>query len=318
MKRILLLTATLGFISSINAQNPIIIAQCDFDGIINNCVFHFDTTAQNIWQIGTPQKPFFGNAFSFPKALQTDTINPYPANNQSEVILKFANNTSSITDWTVTTLSFWHKYQTVLLSDFGRITYSLDNGVTWFAMKDTYNVQGTSGYNYDFFGWDASLLEIPDISIPENEVTGTSSTWVYSQFTWQWYLPVTNVRGFTPDTIDVKFEFNSDSNFDNMDGWIIDNILIQEALYSGINEPHINSYDLQVYPNPASTAIDFNLSGNEIPESGLLTDLQGRVVKRFNISKSHGHLDLDVSKGSYFFSLLTKSGNTFSRLVLIQ
>ena len=40
-------------------------------------------SANNIWQIGVPQKTFFNSSYSLPNAIVTDTLNNYPINNYS-------------------------------------------------------------------------------------------------------------------------------------------------------------------------------------------------------------------------------------------
>ena len=42
----------------------------------------------NIWQIGTPTKTIFNSVYSMPRAIVTDTLNPYLANDTSVFIVK--------------------------------------------------------------------------------------------------------------------------------------------------------------------------------------------------------------------------------------
>ena len=41
-----------------------------------------------LWQIGSPDKTIFTEAFTLPNAIVTDTANPYPTNANSSFILK--------------------------------------------------------------------------------------------------------------------------------------------------------------------------------------------------------------------------------------
>lgn len=320
MKRILLFPLAIFAWLNLVAQNPMQVAECDFDGVMVNCEFLFDTSLQNIWQIGTPQKPFFGNALSVPHAIQTDSINSYPVNNHSVFILKFANNTVDATDWNRTELSFWHKYQMNALLDSGFIDYSIDNGLTWISMKDTYNVQGTNGWFYSFFFWESPLLQTPAPSLNENVVSGISSDWVFSSYEWFWFLSVeTNRDNFTPDTMQVRFSFNTDGLFDNYDGWIIDNIKVEKQWYSGTHSPENNPGTLQLYPNPASTVASFAYTGREIPQVQQVINMHGEVVKEYYMHNHQGKILLDhVPAGNYLFRIISSSGHSAVQWLIVQ
>ncbi|MEP7127646.1 MAG: T9SS type A sorting domain-containing protein, partial [Chitinophagales bacterium] len=275
---------------------------------------------QNIWQIGTPQKTFFGNAFSLPNAIQTDTLNVYPVNNHSVFTLKFTNNIGYSVDWNRTELSFWHKYQTSALNDSGSISFSIDNGVSWIAMIDTNNVQGSNGSGYEYFYWDPPLLQTPNSYLDGNEVSGISSDWVFSAFSWFWFYGVENDRdNGTPDTILVRFNFNSDNISDNYDGWIIDNIKVQKQFYGSIIDPENISGNLHLYPNPASSHLNFALTGNEIPQVQQLINIRGEVVKEFYGHNEQGSIELsEVPKGNYFFKVITSSGHFAAQQIVVQ
>src|SRR5262245_53236893 len=72
----------------------------------DDCQIIFDTSSSNLWQICTPEKPFFGEAYSSPHAILTDTVNPYPIANHSSFILKFAHNVDNTYGWNFTGISF--------------------------------------------------------------------------------------------------------------------------------------------------------------------------------------------------------------------
>ncbi|MGB3076726.1 MAG: T9SS type A sorting domain-containing protein [Chitinophagales bacterium] len=320
MKKIFVFLFVCSSFISVRAQNPMQIAECDFDGTLINCEFSFDTAQQNIWQIGTPQKPFFGNAFSAPNAIQTDTLNPYPVNNHSAFTLKFTNNIGYAVDWNRTELSFWHKYQASVLNDAGSVSFSIDNGISWIAMVDTYDIQGANGYGYTFFYWDPPLLQTPNSSLDGNIVSGISSDWVFSSYSWYWYFSVETERdNMTPDTILVRFNFDSDGIFDNYDGWIIDNIKVEKQWYSGIHDPENISGNLHLYPNPASTDINFSLSGNEIAQVQQLINERGEVVKEYFYHNKQGKIVVnDIPKGNYLFKVITSSGHCATQQIVVQ
>ena len=320
MKGILLVLFTGCCTISLTAQNPMLIAECDFDNVFNNCLFSFDTSDQNIWQAGTPQKPFFGNALSVPHAMMTDTVNPYPVNSHAAFTLKFANNIDNAIDWNRTGISFWHKYQTNALQDSGFIEYSIDNGLTWLSMTDTNSVQGTNGYPYSAFFWDSPLMQSPLPVLKENVMSGISTDWVFSSYQWFWFLSVeTNRDNFTPDTILVRFNFDTDSDFDNYDGWIIDNIKVEKQWYSGMHEIQISAGDLQLYPNPAVNQVNFALSGREIPQVQQLINIHGEVVHEFFLHQSQGSIELNnIPAGNYLLKVITSAGHFAAQPLIVQ
>ncbi len=318
MRRFLLSFLLVSAGLQLNAQNPLDIANCDFESPVINCDFSFDPLQQNLWKTGTPQKPFFGNAWSAPNAIQTDTINSYPASSNSAFILKFNNNVEPATDWNLTSLSFWHKYQTDPLEDFGEIFYSLDQGLSWIPMTDTFGITGSGGYSYTDFHWAAYLMEAPVSSVAANRVTGISSDWVYAEYVWTWFNPVEGPRNFTPDTMYVKFVFNSDSIFDSYDGWIIDNISVKKTFWSGV-DPGNSADALQLYPNPATGYFNYALVSNEMPQVQQLINLKGQVVKEWNVHARQGTLMLnELPKGNYLFKVITREGHFSLQRILLQ
>ena len=62
-----------------------------------NDKFIIDTVnyPNNVWQIGKPQKTVFDSAYSYPNAIVTDTLNPYPVNDTSVFMIKVVSHYSS-------------------------------------------------------------------------------------------------------------------------------------------------------------------------------------------------------------------------------
>jgi len=90
-----------------------------------------DTSNQNIWQIGTPNKAFFDSAYSAKNAIITDTVNYYPIDNISYFdLLIGAFNFNDLYPWNIY-VGIKHKYDTDTLKDGGFITISYDNRTTW-------------------------------------------------------------------------------------------------------------------------------------------------------------------------------------------
>ena len=108
-----------------------------------------DTQENNIWQIGTPQKDYFDQAYSPPYAILSDTIESYGENLHSSFIV-------SVKGWSwfggsPSILTFKHKFDTDTLTDGGYIDVSYDSGESWVSIiHDTtmYNCNWTPGFGY--------------------------------------------------------------------------------------------------------------------------------------------------------------------------
>ncbi len=93
-----------------------------------------DTSAQNIWEIGTPSQYFLDSAYTFDKAIMTDTNDFYPINNVSyfDLIFDFGQFPFYYHQYNSWGLSFKHKFDTDTLKDGDFITVSFDNRSSWY------------------------------------------------------------------------------------------------------------------------------------------------------------------------------------------
>jgi len=175
-----------------------------FDNATNLYRIKIDTSVpNNKWQIGKPTKTFFTSAYSIPNAIVTDTIHPYPTNNNSVFYL----GTTIFGGWMGTTLDFFYKMDSDTLNDYGKIEISIDTGKTF------YNLLSYSQYTvYDSVG---NFIVGNGFGSPI-VFTGKSHSW-YDFNMYSNLLP-------SPDTIIYRFTFHSDAIQSNRDGWMIDNI----------------------------------------------------------------------------------------------
>lgn len=202
----------------------------------------------NVWQIGTPSKTVFNAAFSPSKAIITDTLNPYPANNHSYFDVKigafnffgFYENDMFI--------DMKHQYHTDSLSDGGYISVSYDNGATFM------NIIRDTVYNEDRPAWENLNLYNESNTLYNGEFgfSGNSDGWVNTGFAWH-YTPVINAPKPVsfPDTLILRFNFISDDLQSDKEGWMIDNIrFFAVDLGSNIDNPQLGQDLFSVYPNP--------------------------------------------------------------------
>lgn len=189
------------------------------------------TNPNNLWQIGSPQKPVFTNSFSVPNVIVTDTINPYPTNDTSSfVLVNVAEGGGFVWPHTVT---FEGQYyvNSDTLTDYGTIEFSPDNGTTWIDLiNDT-------AYT-SFYWW----------YLPKPTLTGNSNGWQ------NFYVNIANLGPIfgiqDGDTVLYRFTFISDSIQTNKDGIMFDQFQFVDYV-EGIEETQNNNL-ISIYPNPTS------------------------------------------------------------------
>lgn len=183
------------------------------------------------------------------------------------------------------------------LNDFNTILYTA-------AEESAFTGNDSTDFNsYDFFptgayvhGWNGSNM-IP----AELEYHGDSSRWTGVQ-TWH-SIDLTDYTG-----LNIYLAFHHNSTNDNMIS--IDNIRVDD--YWGIGENTINSYNLKIFPNPASEVIfaTYNLK-SESRVSFDIYDVNGKLVKSLSPAhKKSGNYSeevqiADLSNGAYSFHLKT-------------
>ncbi len=290
---------------SVNAQiQPFLgifdLDSCNFETTCQ--IFKPDTSATNVWKVGTTTKPFFGTAYSPPNALMTDTLNPYPTSNHSWFDLVLPNNMYYYLGMIV---SFRHKYQTDIGNDGGYIEVSYNQGASW------HNVIHDDTVTSPIVFASQNLYTKTDIlNNGTPAFSGTSNGWVNTSIQWVWAFPLR----FLPDTLILRFHFKSDSIQTNLDGWMIDNLLISYAdLGSDINELETGSHI--AYPNPTTGLLRIKKTGLRYETSFITVyNNQGQQVlapSRFE----NQEFELNCSEwpnGLYFFQVYTKGTKTSS------
>jgi len=228
-----------------------------------------DTTSHhhNSWQIGRPNKTVFDSAYSWPNALVTDTLNPYPTNDTSVFILKLRNYypTTSTEPWhAIAFVSFWHQLD-IDTGSKGIVEYSTDTGHTWHVVLD-------------------------------NSWTPDSTTFTHSTHKWQNYtahLP----EFYFGDTLLMRFTFISDSDTTSNDGWIIDDFHIEYWTEGASSLTAHNAYT--ICPNPVS-----NLLAITAPikiQSVAIRNTLGQMVRNEICNSPTAQVDVAELAGGVYF-----------------
>ena len=237
----------------------------------------------NDWEIGQPNKTTFQSAYSAPNAIVTKLDTSYSINDTSSfIILHVAD--MALNDYGTMWIDAVYRINSDTLTDYGTIEFSPDNGLTWIdLMTDTvYSQQGIYHwtnvkpiFSGNSSGWQSFDLWITDHNHTFNLIYG--------------------------DTVLFRFTFISDSIQTFKDGWMFDDIDINDW-YEGI--PDLNSMqgNIIIYPNPISSqavfTFDYPLKDATLTVYNLLGQ-NVRQLKNINGGKVIFN-SYNLSNGLYF------------------
>ena len=146
----------------------------------------------------------------------TDSILPYPINNNSSFTIKVPKFSPHIV---VIAIRWLQKLDIDSCTDGGVIEFSGDNGSTWQNIFYTPQIRNPNVYNV--FGYQAANVD----SLFNNQIgfTGQDSTWkdTWLCFSASWVATI--------DTLLLRYSFFSDGINNNKEGWIIDNLNIHHS-----------------------------------------------------------------------------------------
>ena len=252
----------------------------------------------NIWQIGKPLKALFSNAYSIPNAIVTDRINTYPTNDTSVFIITNIANGQGF-EWPHTVIlagQFFVNSDT--LTDYGKIEFSPDNGVTWIDMlNDTVIIDTT--YNDVWYWYNKPVL------------TGNSNQWK------DFWVNLARLGHFygvhDGDTILYKFSFISDNIQTNKEGLMFDDLHFEDWV-EGIEEIGFGLIKSKCFPNPAKNKLTilFNNKHNS-PFKIFIYNILGHEI--YNSQTNSNNVKIKVSqfnKGIYFYKLVNKKDKKFT------
>ncbi len=277
-----------------------------FDGadtlVSNSILIDMDTSASNVWQIGTPQKVIFNRAATLPNAIVTDTVNFYPTDNTSRFRIRIYNDWGG---WGIFALQWMQKLDMDAAFDGGVVEFSMDSGNTW---QNAFN----NPYVYNFYGFDPvneGMLMNGDYAF-----TGTDSTWknIWLCFDMSW-------MSVFPDTIHFRFTFTSDSVDNNKEGWLIDNMMAGITWIHTVSETEQKEY-MKVTPNPTTGKVNITAKKRDafhIIEKIELVNVEGKVVQQWGISPTRFYVDISQHpEGIYFLRIKTNITSETFKVVL--
>lgn len=285
-----------------------------FNGIhdVDSCRFEMpchlaipDTTVDNIWQRGAPQKAVFSQSYSQPNAMITDTLNTYPTNTNGSFDLRFP-----LEDYYFgmdIIIGFRHKYHTDTLTDGGFIETSYDLGNTWGNLLNDQNIQWFFSENM-YTTQDTLKGGTPGFS-------GSSNGWIHTQLELIYAFPVK----WPYDTLLVRFHFISDSIDTGKDGWMIDNILTSFAELPGAVKRHDLS-TVSVTPNPLTEFSTFRFENDAREKVTIeLTNSSGITVRTYTTHENNLVVEKGkLPKGLYLIKLIKGFQVTGTGKLMVQ
>ncbi len=263
-------------------------------------LIEIDTTAFNIWQVGSPQKEIFNSPSTSPNVMVTDTINYYPVNNVSS----FQYTIVPWTTWGILALQWTQKLDMDFGKDGGFLEFSNDGGVNWQNIFD-------NPYVYSIYGFDESNLDT--IASGEEVFTGVDSTWrdiwLCYDMSWMAYY----------DSIMVRHTFVSDSIEGNNEGWMIDNLLAHITIIHTVDEVAQEKY-LKVSPNPTTGRVNIStkkLNEFHIIERMELVNSAGDVLEAWKNIPTKFFIDINHHPdGLYYLKIQTNKKSEVVKIVL--
>ena len=248
----------------------------------------------NVWQIGQPNKTIFNSSHSAPNAIVTKLDTFYPTNDTSSFIISHIAD-MALNAYGIMWINADFKINSDTLSDYGIIEFSPDNGHTWInLMTDTLYL------HQNLYSW----------STPKPVFSGNFTGWQ------SFSIAITDHNHYFNisygDTVLWRFTFISDSVQTFKDGWMLDNIDINDW-YENVSENISRDSYAKVYPNPFSSQTI--IQTNNILKNATLTVYNSFGQQVMQLNKISGqtiifHRD-NLPSGLYFLRL-TQDNKIFS------
>ncbi|MGC9342627.1 MAG: hypothetical protein ACP5E3_08010 [Bacteroidales bacterium] len=173
----------------------------------------------NCWIIGEPDKSLLATPYSGQRAIMTDTLNPYPPGNRSSFTITIPQ--EEYFDNSDFLLEFYHYLDCDTLIDSAYVDFSFDGGQNWYKGADRIDIFTANHMRRYFYGSNTGGNYALDAVI-----SGNSAGWIHEkyQFTWYYALKKSQSELYYPDSIIIRWNFISQDNPGNKDGWMIDDI----------------------------------------------------------------------------------------------
>lgn len=188
--------------------------------------------------------------------------------------------------------------------------FTKGNNSTYIAVYEdtTWKVLGDSSWLYNGFATDAILYDKNDYIYTICGPTSGNNYYKLAKYNGKtWTYIKTNYRS---EYMGSKIVSNNENSLYINSYSRNDSLLFYiskfDLNYSNISTSSLNEYE--VYPNPFENFIKVNLPKNSNQTTILISDLQGRIIKKeIYFNKKEIEIDINmIQKGNYFISILDK------------
>jgi len=231
-----------------------------------------DTAANNLWQVGDPDKTVFTDAYSPVNVIVTDTAAPCPPGNQSRFTVLLPSDPWGW--WPEFFLHFRQQVHTDEQHSGGYIEISYDTGQTWMNVFDDW----MNPPNIELIDEVLGVIAPDTLSNGHLGFTGegpAGANWIWSSFCWvQTGIPL-------PDTLRLRFTFYTDSAATPGDGWMLDDFEYMVYMAHPISEFMRKDHYFETAPNPVTDRlfVSFDTDAPTTPVRIELRDAQARLMR---------------------------------------
>jgi len=249
----------------------------DTTGYYDRLMQRDSTDTVNRWQIGRPNKAVLNSAYSPVNVIITDTTNTYKPNDTSVFTFALTPGPSSrYWHWNIFSGRYYVNSDT--LTDYGRIEYSPNKGVTWInLLEDT-----TGLVIWEFpYGTEKPVLSgnSNDWKLFECRINIPDSIHVFS-------------HNWTVDTAIYRISFITDSIETYKDGLMFDCLYIGEAIES-VTDPYAANSLITVYPTPAQSTLRVSYAQPMHQPQIRITNSLGQTMRIMN---NYTATDIDITE----------------------
>lgn len=297
-------------------------AQIELDSCVGGFNFYDETlplkylyldsvnNAQNIWQIGTPEKDNILLPFTPSRSIVTDTMFSYPTNDTSSFIIAVCHYYQGgfLPYLTVSNWELNYYMDSDEGNDFGKIEVSVDNGDTWWNLNEAGWISGDTILSGNTGGLAKMRFD------PTFDPTPT----FYDHM-----MTVSNNMTIPIESMWIRFTFISDNIAENKMGWIIESLNSGQGLFSSVNDIKRNSIGINIFPNPTSGLARLEIQNKELNNYSIqLFSSTGALVHQTSIENGfQKELNLlGLPQGIYHF-MVTNQENLkkgFGKVVITE
>ncbi len=168
-------------------------------------------------------------------------------------------------------------------------------------------------YKYTPISGDSAAI---DFAVYNGDVELAAYKKVEKSFVNNWtsfYLPLTYTTTDLPNKVKILFVASAAYDFANLQNCqgrenstlYIDNIAFAYA--SGLVEPLMNNFKVQLFPNPAVDCLNFTF-GEDVNAELFVYSITGALVAKQNVQGTNYSLNLsDIETGTYFYRLISNN-----------